>query len=651
MREGLQRVRRLLLGDDPRALLFFLLPVAISTAVDLPLRARDMVSWQPHGLAIYFSSLLVGAGFWVFPLALAARVLARHGSDSTSRPKLVGARAGLVAFFTLWVLPVFAFGDAGQWLYFHVFRSYAGRDTLRLGALLRGSSRAWLFAWTTAGGLAFMLVFGAVVTFALFRIVRRVAPRVGGRFPLLPALAFPGALVCFWTDNVDSRFLQASTPDMSFVHSVVHWVRTATTGAGRVRQGVTLRMPAPLPPLTSAHARPPNVFFIVTESVRADALCSAPPPACRQEFLDDADAAADRIPLGKLTSQAPNTFSACMVLWTGLAPNVDFTEAHQAPTLWEIAHAVGYRTAYVTSQNPRYEDFGVYLHRAGIDETITALDLHGMAHEHLGAPDELAIAEAVRFVRGVDANTPYFAVLQLSNTHHPYRVDPALQPFTPHAESVKAGGVDAYHNRYRNSVLMQARALAGMLRELRALPSWDRTVVVLVSDHGEPFDEHGWVHHNHTLFEEELRVPGFIVAGSSALDDRSRFALRTYANARTYAEDVNATIVDLFGVGDARGTLPFAADVKGRSLVRFRDPRVEPIAFAATATGVWEPYDPWFGAIRRDAAYIGPAGAPWACYDLAHDPEEQTPLPAQPTCAQLAASAKGEFPLDPDAPR
>jgi arylsulfatase A-like enzyme len=648
MGERLRRAKLLLLGEQPRVLLYFLLPTAIALAIDLPLRGRDIVSFQPHGLAIYFSSLLVGAAFWVFPLTLAARVMARPDASRA-------ARIGVIAFFVVWVVPIVAFGDAGQWLFFRVFRSYAGRDTLRLGALLRGSVRAWLYAWTDTRGLLFMLAFGALVAFGLHRVVSRVVRRAGpsirARVPLLPALAFPGALVCLWTDNVDSRFLQASTPDMCFMHGVTHWLRAATTGTGRVRQGVTIRRPAPLPPLTSTRARPPNVVFVVTESVRADAMCSTSTTTCHSRFLDEPDAAPDRIALGKLTSQAPNTFSACMVLWTGLAPNVDFATAHEAPMLWEIARAVGYRTAYVTSQNPRYEDFGVYLHDAGIDRTVTALDLHGMAHEHLGAPDERAIDEALRFAREADASTPYFVVLQLSNTHHPYRVDPNLQPFLPESDDARKGGVEAHHNRFRNSVLMQERSIAGFLRDLRKLPSWDDTAVVFVSDHGEPFDEHGVVHHNHSVFDEELRVPGWLVAGSRALDDRARFALRTYGGSRTYSQDINATIVDLFGVGDARGSLPWAAHVNGRSLLRIRDARDEPFAFVATATGVWEPFDPWFGILRRETAYIGPAGAPWACYDLAHDPGEQSPLPVSPTCVALAAAAKGAFPLDPAAPR
>ena len=227
-------------------------------------------------------------------------------------------------------------------------------------------------------------------------------PRTGRSEYALTSFTFLGALVCFWTDNVDSRFLQAALPDVCFVHGVVHALRMALTGHWGARQGVSLRTPAPLPALTSARSPRPNVVLILTESVRADTLCSDPPPLCRSEALDAV--AADRIPLGRLTSQTPNTFSACMVLWTGLPADVDFVSAHSAPVLWEIARALGYRTVYVTSQNTQYEDFGAFVRRAGIDTRITALDLGGMEQEQIGAPDERATGALLRFLRDVPAD-------------------------------------------------------------------------------------------------------------------------------------------------------------------------------------------------------------------------------------------------------
>jgi hypothetical protein len=628
-----------MLGERPRALLPLAAPTLLSILIDLVLRGRDMLVFEPHGKAIYFSSLLVSSAFWGGTLLLAARLL--NATGAPDRPSARRARVALGLLFGAWIFPIAACSYGGQLLYFHVFRAYAGRDTLRLGALLRGTYGAWFLAWSSGGGFVVMLGAGALVSLGLFWLVRRTAPDLAGRLPALAVVTFLGALFCFWTDNVDSRFLQAATPDTCFLNGAAHALRAATTGGGRVRQGVTLRRPATLAPFVGERARPPNIVLVITESVRADVSCSDPPPACRSRFLDAEDAAGDRLALGKLTSQTPNTFSASMVLWSGLAPDADFADAHAAPLLWEIARALGYRTAYVTSQNARYEDFGVFVHDAGIDVRETATELGGMAHEQLGAPDERATAGMLRFVRDTAAASPYFAVLQLSNTHHPYRVDPELQPFAPHVDDPSVD-VHAYFNHYRNSVLMQERLLAGFLRELRALPSWDDTAVVFVSDHGEQFGEHGHTHHNHSLFDVDLRIPGWIVAGARALDDGQRAAIRSYAGVRTFSQDVNATVVDLMGARAARRSLPYGDRVPGRSLLRPHDPAQDPVVLLATSTGVWEPYDAVFGVMRQERVLVGAPRSPWTCYDLAADPGQKRAAAAS-KCQDLRATAERTF--------
>jgi glucan phosphoethanolaminetransferase (alkaline phosphatase superfamily) len=621
------RYRRALLGDRPLVLLGLAAPTALALGLDLAIRGGSIAGFATQAKLIYGSSLLISAAFWVEPLWLACWLLRRRS------PR---ARAAAAALFALWILPFATCSYGGQALYHRVFHSYIGRDTVRLGVALRGTVGDWFAAWGGPWLLAGMVLIGAVIAAALFVLVHRAAPRLESGVPLLPAVTFCAAAVCFWTDQVDSRFLQAATPDVCFVHGATHALRTWIEGRGNVRQGMSLRSPAPLPPLSSA--RRPNVLLVLTESVRADAMCSDPPPTCRAPFLDLV--ATDRAPLGKLTSQTPNTFSACMILWTGLSPDVDFRTAHSAPVLWELARAVGYRTAYVTSQNPNYEDFGTFTRRAGIDRLVTATDLGGVAQEQLGAPDERAMAEMLRFLREADAQTPYFAVLHLSNTHAPYRVDPALQPFAPHSTD-PLGDSGAFHNHYRNSVMLQERMVVDFVREVRALPGWDRTALLFLSDHGEQFREHGGLYHNHSLFDEELRVPGWIIAGPSALDAAQRAALRSHAGRRTYMQDVHETVVDLLGLEDARATLPFDAAVTGRSLLRVRPAGEGPTALLATATSVWEPDDARFGATAGERALIGAPGA-WACFDTARDPRERSPLPG-PACDDLRAAVAPVF--------
>ena len=229
-------------------------------------------------------------------------------------------------------------------------------------------------------------------------------------------------------------------------------------------------------------------------------------------------------------------------------------------------------------------------------------------------------------------------MLHLSNTHAPYRVDPALAPFAP-ASSDPLGDVNAFHNRERNAVALQVRTVAAMLRELRARPAWQDTVILFLSDHGEQFREHGGLYHNHSLYEEELRVPGWLIAGDRALDPGQRNSLAGYAGRRTYTQDVHETIVDLLGLEGARASLPYADRVDGRSLLRpFAG---DPTVLLATTTAVWEADDARYGATRGEAALIG-APAAWACFDTARDPEERHPGPEQ-ACGALGDAMRRGF--------
>ena len=611
MKERLARIGRFIVGERPRSLAVLGLPTLAALVMDMATRARTIGAFWIGGKAIYFSSLAVSAAFWALPLFLASRLFAT--GDKVRR-------VARVAFFALFVWPLATFSYGGQALYYHVFHVYVGRDTVRLGIALRGTVGDWFNAW--GGPLIFIVIalIGAALTIALYFRLKMKAPGMSRTMPWILVPLFCGSLFCLWTDNVDSRFLQAAVPDACFIHGCIHALRAKVTGKWNERQGVSIRTPAPLPPLVSARAKKPNVILIMTESVRADTICSDP-TRCKDETLDAV--APDRVPLGSLRAQTPNTFSACMVLWSGLEPNVDFKSAHTAPLLWELAKAVGYRTIYVTSQNPNFEDFGAYVRKAGIDTLEMASDVGGMSQEQLGAPDERAAAEMLRVLG--NAREPFFAVLQFSNTHFPYRTDPALLPHQPESDNPLAPRA-YYKNHYLNAVLFQEKTLANFLKAARALPSFDDTVILFVSDHGEELRDHGGLYHNHALYEEQLRIPGFAIAGKDALTDSDRAALASYRLRHTYAQDVHATIEDLFGVYDARGSLPLANLVQGRSLVRPADAS-EPTMLLTTSTSVWQPDDPRFGATNGDWVAVAWGPTNWECFFLPIDPDEKAQLP------------------------
>jgi arylsulfatase A-like enzyme len=617
-------------GERPGVtLVCFASPTLLAVLLDFALRPRSLIAFEAFQWLNYAGSSLASAGFWGGPLWLASYLFA-----SSRR----AARWGLLGFFALFVFPLATCCFGGQVLYFHVFHAYMARDTVRLGIALRGTLGAWLSAWN--GSVVLMGAVGLAVTLVVARLARFASVSARRALPIAPVLAFAAASYCFWIDFVESRSLQAAPPDTCFIHGAVHALREATTHKGWVRRGVSLRDPSPLPPLAAPQHRP-NILLIVTESVRADALCSEPPPTCKAVFLDKA--AADRAPLGRLTTQSPGTISSCVMLWTGLGPDADLKTMLRAPVLWEVARALGYRTAYVGSQNLRYEDFAAFFERAGIDVLESAAELGGAGDPHLGAPDENATARLLEFVRaegGAGAHPPYFATLHLSNTHWPYRVDPSLQPFEPHDVSV-FGPSDKRYNHYRNSVLLQERTVSGLLGALRALPDWNDTVVLFVSDHGEEFREHGGNYHLTTLFEEQVRVPGWLIAGPGALDLQQKSALAAWSDRRTFTRDVHATILDLLGVLSERSRFPFADRLLGRSLLR-PPPADDPVVPMSTGSGVWEPDITRYGVLAGDRLVVRSPGSPWECYDAKQDPQERVPV-RDLRCLLLAKAGEQAF--------
>ncbi len=137
-------------------------------------------------------------------------------------------------------------------------------------------------------------------------------------------------------------------------------------------------------------------------------------------------------------------------------------------------------------------------------------------------------------------NRPFFLFANLYDVHAPYAPSPdsLLRPWrtlsgvrenvlTPYALSrlgehrylrrgfrMAASVREMLERRYRRSVELMDEKLNRFFGELASGSVFDDTVIILTSDHGEGFGEHGLYLHDASVFETHLRVPLWVFTPS-----------------------------------------------------------------------------------------------------------------------------------------
>jgi arylsulfatase A-like enzyme len=379
----------------------------------------------------------------------------------------------------------------------------------------------------------------------------------------------------------------------------------------------------------------------VTESVRAQSVCSSPRENCTYTPFSNA-AAKGRIGLNQMRALDSTTAISVAVLWNGLLPTESREALHSAPLLWEYAHAAGIETTYWTSQHLLFGNSGTWLEGLPVTQRISATELDPWAEFETGADD----AKLVDHVLGaIDAlHEPFLAVAHLSNTHFPYRIDSDFAPFQPEAEASGPGYEKEIYNRYHDAVYLQDRAVGRLVEGLHAKAAAEHTVILFVSDHGEQLREKGAVGHTGTLYDVEIRVPFWVDAPPATLTAGERAHLEGLRDVPVTELDVLPTLLDLLGVWDAPAIAPFRAPdaatrIAGESLLRGgsgtdrRLPLTNCSLLWACAFKNW-------GAIEGSRKLIANQGDhAWNCFDVAKDPEETNPLPPE-ACADLLPIAE-----------
>jgi len=596
------------------------LPVVLVLALDLGRRWQRLVAFDSYHLGTYVASALEGCLAWGLLVYAASR---RRGVAPWIAAVL------FVGFVT------FAIG--GQSYFYEQYNAYLNVDVSLFASNFVDSVINQLFA-DLPNYLAAKLPVFAFAVFVVWVARRWVRPRrLPGR---IASILAPLVLIATFFIPTQHRHLQASTPDMLYMHAIGGLLRTQ---AGFTEQSNQLRPRAreslPLPELK---ARPPvsrNVLFVILESVRADSTCQEYSPDCLETPYSNA-LTPERYPFTQMRSLASSTAISLAVLWAGVGPHESREVLHTWPLIFDYAKAAGYDTAFWTSQNMMFGNARLWVKNLGVSRFCSATDLDPTADLDMGAPEQLLAARVNEELD--ELREPFLAVVQLSNVHYPYLLDPeGPMPFRPFTTSKAPDDNTAFKNLYKNAVHQQDRHVASMLRHLRSRDYGKRTVVVYTSDHAEAFREHGQMGHTFSIFDEEIKVPGFIDAPPGTLTESEARALSEKRHAFNFHPDLAVTVIDLMGLWDDPALDRFKQRIIGKSLLRpGANERPMPMTNCA---GVWScAFENWGymrGAMKLEARAWDPG---WHCYDLRADPGERRNLGVE-ACGALQQLALGTF--------
>jgi glucan phosphoethanolaminetransferase (alkaline phosphatase superfamily) len=553
----------------------------------------------------------------------------RRSSENEKRPGRWIARALFVIFLT--------FSIGGQSYFYQQYNAYLNVDVSRFATNFADSIISQLLA--DFGNYLKVKLPVLALGVALVWLARHVV-RPSRRLARRCAVVAPVLVFATFFIPTQHRHVQAAVPDMLYMHSVGGLIATEV---GLTEESSKLRPRAreslPVPPITTKPALARNVVFVILESVRSDAACVEYDPTCQRTGATNR-LFPNRIPLDQVRSLDSSTAISLAVLWSGVGPHESRDVLHTWPLVFDYAKAAGYKTAFWTSQNMMFGNARLWVKNLGVDSFFSATDVDPTSDIDLGSPEKLFAERAVQESQKLEE--PFFAVVQLSNVHYPYYVDPEQpQPFQPSSHSKAPERNGEFFNYYQNAVHQQDAHLAKLLAAIRASKAGERTVIVYTSDHAEAFREHGQMGHTFSTFDEEVKVPGWIDAPPGTLTEEEERNLRQKSDTFLFHPDLTATVLDLMGVWKSPQIAPFRERMLGESLLEEKpNQRAMPMTNCA---GVWScAFENW-GYMRGHMKLEARAwDSKYHCYDLSLDPHEQTDL-GEAACGDLHQKSQQTF--------
>ncbi|HPR64295.1 MAG TPA: sulfatase [Thermoanaerobaculia bacterium] len=303
-----------------------------------------------------------------------------------------------------------------------------------------------------------------------------------------------------------------------------------------------------LVPRGHAKASLPDIILVVVDALRYDQVFDS------TERLGTIQTIADgAMKFHDVRTTSTWTCPSVLSLFTGMLPHmhgVDYGNPFPARNLVQIQDVlanVGYRCVSIQT-NPLLfrwgdRDFSKSIKRDNGDARFV-------------------IDQAIRFLQ--DSREPVFQYLHFMEPHLPYKHaeqdmvsiipdltlerEPILNGYYELPEAHRPFFVSELRSVYCNEFMHVNRELERLINELKVRNTFDRTLLIVMSDHGEEFFDHGLYTHGHSMYDEVLHVPLIV---RLPVDMRHRQRGEEDWQPRSII-DIFPTLMDLLGISRAQ---------------------------------------------------------------------------------------------------
>lgn len=360
---------------------------------------------------------------------------------------------------------------------------------------------------------------------------------------------------------------------------------------------------------------PRNLILVTLDTTRADALNPYGQERVTSPHIEAISQ--EGVLFEQVTASSPSTLPSHATILTGQYPlehgvraNAGYRLPNEALTLAEVLASRGYRTgaevATTVLDASRGLGQGFEEYRDLRSREVERIEVREGDGRKL-ALDERPASDITLFgKRFLDAHAQerFFLWLHYFDPHQFY------MQRAEYARQIPGDG-------YLQEVLYMDDQLGELLAHLEATGLRERTLVVVVADHGEGLGDHGESNHSFFLYESTLRVP-LLFWGPPTLPE----GMRIRSPVRTV--DILPTVLDLLEV-------PVPPGLAGRSLRPLVERRSLDLDLAAYAESI--EFASTFGAAPLRSLRRGP----WKyihqveaeLYHLDDDPNERVNLAAQ----------------------